>query len=231
MIQRENVSELIVKSVIEKIRTKQLLPGDKLPNEKDMSEEYGVSRISLREALRYLSAKGLIVTRHGEGSFINTYDPSLVADTLYTYSLLTTEPVLEMLELRKIMEAQACRLCAQNASDEEIAQIIEYKNKREAECQNNNNPTEKFKYDRLFHLAIAKGSHNEIFEKFIETIHLTIEIHQLEYTKTTENIKHTTNYHNKISEALTARNAELAGQMMYEHIDQIKKTFGECKNQ
>lgn len=222
MIQRKNVCESIVEDVIEKIKNKDLRPGDKLPNEKEMAEEFGVSRISLREALRFLSAKGLVVTRHGEGSFINEYDPNLIAETFYNFSLLTDNPITEMLELRKIMEMEAAKLCAKNATEEEIKEIEEYKNLREAECEKGENFDMRFEYDRLFHLSIAKASHNHIFFKFIETIHLTIELHQREYTKNLENIKHTTSFHNKICKALKKRDAETAGQMMYAHLEEIE---------
>ncbi|MFI3208307.1 MAG: FadR/GntR family transcriptional regulator [Eubacteriales bacterium] len=224
MIQRKNVCDSIVEEVMEKIKSKELLPGDKLPNEKDMAEEFGVSRISLREALRYLSAKGLVVTRHGEGSFINEYNPNMIAETFYNFSLLTDNPIIEMLEIRKIMEAEAARLCAQKATDEEIADIIKYKDKREEYCVSNDTNM-KFEYDRLFHLAIAKGCHNEVLNKFIETIHWTIELHQREYTKNQENVVHTTNFHEEISQAIMNRDSDMAADKMYKHLELIEKSF------
>ena len=92
MIQRKSVSDSIVDSIIEDIQNKKLSPGDKLPTEAEMAEEYGVSRISIREALRSLSAVGLVVTRHGEGSFINEYNPDILASTLRSISLLDDTP-------------------------------------------------------------------------------------------------------------------------------------------
>ncbi|MFI3209022.1 MAG: FadR/GntR family transcriptional regulator [Eubacteriales bacterium] len=224
MIQRKNVCDSIVEDVIEKIKNKQLLPGDKLPNEKDMSEEFGVSRISLREALRYLSAKGLIVTRHGEGSLINEYNPNMIAETFYNFSLLTDNPIMEMLEIRKIMESEAARLCATKATEEEIAEIIKYKDKREEYCESNDSNL-KFEYDRLFHLSIASACHNEVLHKFIETIHWTIELHQREYTKNQENVAHTTNFHEEIATAIANHDADVAADKMYAHLELIEKSF------
>ncbi len=222
MLQRKNVCASIVDDVMEKIKNKELLPGDKLPNEKDMADEYGVSRISLREALRYLSAKGLVVTRHGEGSFINEYDPDLIAETFYNFSLLTDNPITEMLELRKVMESQAARLCAINATEEEIEEIGKYKSLREVEVEEHLDS--RFEYDRLFHLSIAKASHNQIFYKFIETIHLTIEIHQREYTKNSENVTTTTNFHSKIYNYIKDRNSEKAAEAMYDHLEEVENS-------
>lgn len=224
MIQRKNICASIVDDVIERIKNKELKPGDKLPNEQDMADQFGVSRISLREALRYLSAKGLVVTKHGEGSFINEYDPDMIAETFFVFSLLTDNPMTEMIELRKVMEAQSARLCAMNATEEEIAQILEYKNKREEACLGDDYET-RFENDRLFHLAIAKASHNNIFYKFIETIHLTIELHQKEYTKNTESVQCTTKYHNEIFKGIENRDADAAYKAMYDHLDEIEKNI------
>ncbi len=135
MIQRKSVSDSIVDSIIEDIQNKKLSPGDKLPTEAEMAEEYGVSRISIREALRSLSAVGLVVTRHGEGSFINEYNPDMLASTLRSISLLDDTPVLEMLQLRKIMETEAARLCAENATKEELDMVQFYLKEREKYCK------------------------------------------------------------------------------------------------
>lgn len=221
MIQRKNVCDSCVEEIITKIRNKELVPGDKLPNEKDMAEEYGVSRISLREALRYLSAKGLIVTRHGEGSFVNAYDPNMIVETFYNFSLLASDPILEMLEIRKIMETESAKLCAKNATDDEIAKIKEYKEQRE----NTTDQEQRYEYDRLFHLAIAQASHNDIFMRFIETIYRTVELHQRGYTKDQRKISNTTAFHNEILTAIESRDQAAAADAMYAHIDHVLQSF------
>lgn len=228
MSNRKSVCNHIVDSIIEKIKNKELKPGDKLPNETIMANEYGVSRIALREALRSLAAKGLIVTRHGEGSFINDNNSEILSDALYNITLLNNGPVLEMLQLRKIMETEAARLCAVNATPEELEKIQYYKVKREEYCiaePTEENVRKKYEYDRLFHLSIAEGSHNQIFSQFINTIQASLNIHQISFSSDTENVQNSSFYHNEILSALLEHDAQKAGNMMYAHLQQIEKAF------
>lgn len=233
MITKKSVCESIVDTIIEKLKNHELKPGDRLPNEVDMANEYGVSRISLREALRTLAAKGLIVTRHGEGSFINEYHPEMLAEALSNITLLSSGPVLEILQLRKIMETEAARQCAVNATDEELALIAQYKEQREHYCAmepTEENIRKKYEYDRLFHLAIANGSHNKIFSQFITTIQTSLNIHQLSFGTNANNIRNSTEFHREILEALLARDAQKAGDMMYAHLEQIENTLSDTSS-
>lgn len=228
MIAKKGVCQTIVESVIDQIKNGKLKPGDRLPNEKEMAEQYGVSRISLREALRSLSAKGLVVTKHGEGTFINTYDSNAVAATIYEHSLLDNTPLIEMVELRKIMESEAARLACANATEEDIAKIKFYKEARERHYNNMTSPKKielKYEYDRNFHMAIAEATHNAMFVRFIETIRKTLDIHQREATNNTDNISNTTYYHDEILKSIENRDGERAAEMMYKHIEQVEKTI------
>ena len=223
MIERKSVCDMIVDSVIEQIKDHRLKPGDKLPNENDMAAQYGVSRISLREALRVLTAKGLIVTRHGEGSFVNEYDPKLLATMFYQFSLLNPTPLLELLQLRKIMETEAVRLCCEMATEEEIKEIRYHKELHEDYCskeQTEENMRAKYEEDRLFHMSIAIGTHNMIFVRFMETIHDSIALHQ-RASYQPEHMKETIRFHNAILEAIEARDAARAAEMMEEHLTQV----------
>lgn len=228
MIIKKGVCQTIVESIIDRIKSGALKPGDKLPNEKEMAEQYGVSRISLREALRSLAAKGLVVTRHGEGTCINTYDPNAVAATIYEYSLLDNTPLIEMVELRKIMESEAARLACANATEADIAKIKFYKEAREKYYNSMTSPKKtdrKYEYDRNFHMAIAEATHNSMFVNFITTIRRTLDIHQRETTVNTDNIRDTTYFHNEIVKAIESRDGERAAEMMTKHIEQVENAI------
>lgn len=228
MIQRISLCDSIVDAITNDIRTKVLHPGDKLPTEAEMAQQYGVSRISVREALRTLSARGLIVTKHGEGSFVNEYDPKLLASVLMSISLLENTPILEMLQLRKIIETEAARLCAKNATKDELMQIKYYMEEREKYCRMKQTPeniANKYEMDRNFHLSIAKGSHNDIFIKFIESITTSIIIHQKQSSQSDEQIRITTQFHRAIFSAIEQHDYEKAGQKMYEHLENVEKNF------
>lgn len=228
MKKKKGICESIAEQVINKIKAGELRSGDRLPNEKEMADEYGVSRISLREALRYLAARGLIVTRHGDGTFINTYRPEWLAEAIYEFSLLDVTPLIETLELRKIMEAEAARLCCINATKEEIAEMRRHMEAREEICRlplAQQDADRRYASDLDFHMAIAKGTHNRMFSRFIEIMHRTIEHHKREVSYSAANIKKTTNFHRNIMQAIEQRNGEEAAEMMRKHINMIDDSF------
>ena len=73
IIEKKNYSDQVFDYLFEEIKAGRMKPGDKLPNERDLSQALGVSRPSLREALRAMTQLGLVTTRHGGGTYINTY--------------------------------------------------------------------------------------------------------------------------------------------------------------
>lgn len=233
MAKRKGVCESVAEAVIARIKGGELKPGDRLPNEKDMAELYGVSRISLREALRYLAARGLIVTRHGDGTFVNTYEPGWLAEAIYEFSLLDDAPTLEALELRQIMETEAARLCCANATEEEIAEIRRYKEEREKLCAPPLQPEDadlRHAYDSKFHRAIGKGTHNDLFSRFIEVMRRTIDLHQREASTTESDVRETSRFHDEIMQAIESRDGDRAAEMMRKHLmhveNAIRKNLG-----
>ena len=228
MAVRKSVTDDIVNEIIRKIQNRELNPGDKLPNEVAMAEEFGVSRIALREALQVLSARGLIVTQHGRGSYINKYHPQMLSDALYNIALLNNDPSLEILQLRKIIESEAARLCALQAAPEELQAIVFFRDEWEKARLREHSPDadqSRYELDRQLHLAIANGSHNRIFAQFVTTIHASMNMHQVSFSSKEQNIESTALYHREIVSAILIHDAKRAADMMYAHLDQVEKDY------
>ena len=220
-------SEQIVEDIIEKIRSKELLPGDKLPNEYELSDTYHCSRMAVREALKILTAKGLVVTKHGEGSFVNTLNIETIAGILDNLFLLSDVTNLEMMQLRKLMETEAARLCAKNRNEEDLQEIIHYMNLREEYAKATQTPEniqKKYDADRMFHLSIAKGSHNELFVNFINTIQKTMSLHQ-SHSASEETSRNTSLYHEEITKAIQDKDADRAADMMNAHLTRVEEAI------
>ena len=220
-------SEQIVEDIIEKIRSKELLPGDKLPNEYELSDTYYCSRMAVREALKILTAKGLVITKHGEGSFVNTLNIETIAEILDNLFLLSDVTNLEMMQLRKLMETEAARLCAKNRNEEDLQEIIHYMNLREEYAKATQTPEniqKKYDADRMFHLSIAKGSHNELFVNFINTIQKTMSLHQ-SHSASEETSRNTSLYHEEITKAIQDKDADRAADMMNAHLTRVEEAI------
>ncbi|ADH68010.1 FadR/GntR family transcriptional regulator [Nocardiopsis dassonvillei] len=99
-------------------------PGERLPTERDLSAQLGVSRSSMREAIRSLTTLGVLESRHGAGVYVTALRP---ADLLETFSVLAEvsqgHTLLEVLQVRRMLEPAATALAAARASDEDLDRI------------------------------------------------------------------------------------------------------------
>jgi GntR family transcriptional repressor for pyruvate dehydrogenase complex len=138
-----------------------LPPGERLPSEEKLCEQFGVSRTVIREAIQQLRGRGLLRTLKGSGSYIA--DPSLdsLGSAVESYSVLAEESdFLELIDFRILIETECARLAALHAGEQvirELQRILETMEKVSG-------TRSKFsKADIAFHLAIARGSGNSIY--------------------------------------------------------------------
>ena len=227
-IEKKGVGSQVADTIMEQIRSGQLKPGDKLPNEKEMAESFGISRVSLREGLKLLSAKGLISTKHGGGTYVNPFGEDTLSESFCIYAAQDDSLALEMLDVRRLIETEAARLASIYASDEEIEKIHKYMLLREealsAELQGENRSEQRYYYDEQFHLAIAQASHNTVFVNFIKMIHRTLGAHQQQASVRSGKTE-TSYYHQEIYRAIVARQPEKAAEMMTKHIETIASYY------
>lgn len=176
--EKKTLSEDIVTQLNNKIFvTKEYLPNSRLPNERDLAESLNVSRNSLREAIKSLEAKGILVVKRGMGTYV-AQNPGYGNDPFGFLKIRDREKLLwNLFEVRLIFEPGVVRLATERASNEEIDEILMFQKKGEALAKNGDDYTSA---DEGFHLAIAKAAHNEVMERFIPSIHESIsEIHAI----------------------------------------------------
>lgn len=224
MITKTNVCDQIVEALIASIVDGRLKAGDKLPNERELSKIYGVSRVPLREALRSLSHMGIIETKHGIGTFIKEVNTTFFTNKLNSYLYLQEKPVIEVLQLRKLLEVESARLAAQNATAEDLEKlrIAEALAKDELIKLRDGQDSAFYDTDLRFHLAIAEASHNSLFVQFINSIHGTLHIHQQLSQKEPQPVDEVAVYHKKIRQAIEENDSDKAAEMMLNHIQRVE---------
>jgi len=151
--------ETIATKITELITSADLKPGDRLPTEHELSEQLGVSRTVVREAVKVLVATGLVYTRRGSGLYVaNKASPS--ATTMFD-SFTPGDPteVISLYEFRLTLEPQAARLAAERITPHELRELRELValNQRSAETQQRQQWSES---DAAFHRVIAQATHN-----------------------------------------------------------------------
>ena len=144
-------------------------PGDKLPNEVELSRQLGVSRATLREAIRTLTAQGVLEVRRGKGTFV----ASRAAEDFGCSRLERVRGQLrDLFELRSIFEPQAARLACRRAGPEELADILE-KGAAVERCIRAGR--DRTRADRAFHAAIVRATHNEFMMRLLPIISRAVE--------------------------------------------------------
>lgn len=224
MIVRKNISDQVFDYFVTEIKEGRLKPGDKLPPERQLCEDLGVSRVPIREAIRSLSRMGILVTRHGEGTTVNSSNPDVLSKAMNIYMMLDDNLVLEFMEVRKIMEVEAARLAAVNASDEEIADIEAIHDQRVAYMNQVHEKDMEFdgqimyELDRQLHAAIASATHNAVFLNFMDAIHTTLRVQQEQASHDGKLADDTNTRHAKVIKAIKGHDPDGAADAMNDHL-------------
>ncbi len=117
-----NFSEQVFEQLKEQLINGEWKPGDRLPSETELCSMFGVSRITIRNALQQLAVLGLIETRRGEGSFVLSVDTGSFLNTLVPAAYLS-ENMLDIQEFRLMVESGAAYMAARRAGEKDIADL------------------------------------------------------------------------------------------------------------
>lgn len=203
----DSTAQRILKMIEEENR---FSPQDKLPNENDLAKELGVSRSTLREAVKILTTNGVLEIRRGKGTFvtsniiINSDDLSDIASGLD-----------DLFEMRLMFEPDCAYLAAKRATDEEIETICYYGNQVEKKILSGEDRTAE---EQKFHESIANATHNSFVKQFMPIIFNAIRKGVMVLTKNQEVSRDNLNDDRLIMEFIKKRNPEGARTAMRLHI-------------
>ena len=194
---------------------KRFAAGDRLPSENELASELGVSRTTLREAVRLLAAHQVLVTERGRGTFVRQdFHPS---DAKLTLESMTPEimDVRDLFEMRLIFEPEAAFYAAQRATDAELERIRHYAELEEGIIERGEDSAE---IEMAFHNSIATATHNIFIGELVPLIYRSIE-RALRLSGTFPDIIANVVEDNRmLIEFLSRRNAEGARSAMRIHI-------------
>lgn len=159
----------VTDEAIEKIKgmivSGELRPGSKLPKEADLADRLGLSRNSLREAVKALSLIRVLDVRQGDGTYVTSLEPNLLLDALgFVVDFHQDDTVLEFLEVRRILEPAAAAMAARVMSAEDVAALGEVL----ASLSDDATLGELIDNDLEFHRRIAAGSGNSVLCSLID---------------------------------------------------------------
>jgi DNA-binding FadR family transcriptional regulator len=215
-IARPTITDEIVERITGFILDEGLKPGDKLPSERDLMARLAVGRSSLREAIKTLSAIGIVEVAVGEGMFVGGGENSVLAKPLSWGLLIGEHGTREVIEARRVIEVELAGLAAARATDEEVAAIGE----RLAAMRANRDDAEAFtSQDQEFHLAIARAARNSVLYHVLDTLRHIVRVWIYKTFSEYEDKGPGFAEHDAIYEALRGRDPRAARRAMEAHLD------------
>ena len=176
-MQKENLSQRTAETLRAQIlEEKRYQYGEKLPNENELSETLGISRTTLREAIRILISEGLLVVKRGRGTFVADQYDQYTDSSMDVQELFKMKVTLrDLYETRLIFEPQAAALACKRATDKEIEQILALGEECQRQVKLNPQGKDRIASESAFHGAIIKAAHNDFLSQFMPTLTQTIE--------------------------------------------------------
>ena len=150
---------------------KEYLPGAKLPNEVELSQSLGVSRATLREAIRDLTVQGVLEVHRGKGTFVSQ-QASEAEDFGFSRLDRVRGQLRDLFELRSVFEPSAAALACRRATEEELEEILR---QGEAVARCIEAGRDRTAADRAFHTAIVRAAHNEFMVRLLPMISQAVE--------------------------------------------------------
>lgn len=222
----------IVEQIVELIQKGEYSKGDKLPSERETAEKLGVSRPLVREAYSALQLSKIIVTRPGDGTYINR-DSFAKSDFLPQISSILQEgkDPIEVWKARESIETGSMALVVEEYTADDL-QALEKAIAGMKEAVDDDDYQSYFDSDRIFHIGLAKATHNPYLEKTITSLvdvmkgELWQEIKRTYFLERGTHFYESLGSHKSILEAIREGDKSEATEKMREHFTELKTVYG-----
>lgn len=218
-IRRNKVYEEVARQ-LERMILKKLHPGDKLPSERELAESLGVSRSSIRDAIRSLELVGLVEPRQGSGTVVREISAESVMNPLTSVLRHKVELVTELLDFRKMLEPPLAARAATHASEDELAEMEEVLRRQDAKFRNGEMAVEE---DSEFHYGIAMASGNSVVLKLLDVLMDMLRDTRERSLQVEGRPQKSLAGHRKILAAIKRRDAEAAKSAMRRHLEDVEE--------
>ncbi len=220
-IKSESLNETVQEQIKAFIAQSGLRGGDPIPTEKSLEEKLGISRTSIREALRSLEALGILETRHGVGRFLRDFNYDAILASLSYNIAVNVKNFREIIEVRIALETSFLETVTPTMSDAVIAELNEIVDLLEQQVRDGAADEDLIQTHTDFHLTLYKDADNELLLHLIRifaTIQRTLTMFDQYHTS---DIKEFIRLHRQLVDALVARDPTLARTRLLEHFTDV----------
>ncbi len=218
-------SEVVVETLLDKITGGELSPGQKLPSERSLAEQMGVSRVSVRAALERLKAQGFVTAVQGGGTSVVSSAPAM-EDALSVMISRKQDNLYDLAEIRMSLETWAARRAAERATKQDINRIAQALDRmRKVNGTGRGEKDDKAQADMAFHYAVAGAAHSPVYQHMLavvrETLVAMLEFHRFRLFGTPEDDETILTQHEAIYRAIANRDPARAQQAMQDHLSWV----------
>lgn len=221
LVQVSRLYEQIVQQIEESILNGQLKPGDQLPAERELAQQFGVSRTAVREAVKALHEKGLVEAYSGKGTFVTNGTSQAIRQSLDLMIKIGQPGNLAQLEeVREILEPDIAALAATRVEEQHLATM------REAIAvmdRSRQDPDAFIEADLDFHLSLAEAAANPIILSLIDSIVGLLREQRMKIFCVKGGPERGQYHHKRILDAVERRDPEAARQAMRAHLQQVRE--------
>jgi GntR family transcriptional repressor for pyruvate dehydrogenase complex len=222
-LERERrLSDRVADLLLERIVERRLEPGAKLPSERELGEQFGVSRTVVREAVRALAAKGVIEVRTGSGLRVAAVDASAVTESFGLYLRGGSLEYSKVHEVRTLLEIEIAALAAARADEEHLGELMLICERMEKAVARGDVESAS-RHDLEFHRELARSTDNALYLLLLDSIGealLTVRRDNLRARSAADDALRS---HNEIREAVEAGDEEGARAAMRAHLEEVDR--------
>lgn len=221
---KQSVYQKVVAEIKRSITTGDLKPGDKLPSERELAEILGVSRTSLREALKLLAASGLLTIKHGQGVFVADKDQETLLNRFIEKLFIDKDKIEELFAIRKVLEVEAAVWAAQKGTleqKEKLRLIVD--NALEMINTGEQNMTMLAEHDSKFHNSLAEATNNSVLVKIMHDLLDLLADNRSQAIRVPERPLKSVREHKSVVDAIIASDVEQARERMLVHLNAVEK--------
>jgi GntR family transcriptional repressor for pyruvate dehydrogenase complex len=225
-VRADRVSQAIADQIKEAIFRKEFQVGDRLPTERQLTEQFGTSRVSVREALRTLEHSGILEIRRGAdgGAFVRDPQGTFVKNFLQDMFATGNIEISQLTEARMAVEPFSASIASKRIKEDSLEQIRQ--NTVEVrECLKRKNFVDARLLHLEFHRLVAHASENPVIFFIVDSIMEVMESNISSIYLAAKPVESTLEFHEKIYQAMKAQDSEAAQALMFQHIQEIQEAL------
>jgi GntR family transcriptional repressor for pyruvate dehydrogenase complex len=221
-IRRNAVAHEAIATVKRMIVRGELRAGQRLPAERDLAVQLGVSRPSLREAIRALIALNILESRHGEGTYVSSLEPDLLTEPIDFVLQIQDRGVTALFEARQVLESSMAAFAAERATDLELAELDDFVKRGRTKL---GDAAAFIEHDLEFHDRIRRAARSPVLASMLRSVS-TLSLETRRRTAQEQVVRaRALADHARMVKTLKARDPEAARRAMVAHLAHVREAF------